>query len=243
MSFTEEGSRYAGDEDVCPCPKCGKRDTIIVKWSRSTNEEVIKVGCKACQLFEQSEEWSLAYVKWNLMVFDKIGNGGNDEMEKIHRLFFIKFTMAQEIKNIKKEIDEFVYNTYMPRIKAKIGDRFEAKYFHPGKWEIIDIEARYGINTGPIFVIKAVNLLDSGRQGNKIVEFWSDRMGKVKKLDDYVPATRWSMLIKNDECRLNNVSGIIIEVNYNNHLALIAVGASEVTIKSLRGVMVNKKRL
>ncbi len=243
MNTTEEGSRFAGNEDLCPCPQCGKRENIIVRWKRSPEDEMVWVGCDTCKIFEDSNDWSLSYVKWNLMVFDRNGNDGNEEMEKIYKMFYKKFTMAQDLKRMESEIDDFVTKTYMPRCKPKVGDRFEATYWYPGKWEIVKIEARYGINTGPIFILKATNLLESGRLGNKTVEFWSDRMGKAKKLDNFVPVKTWSMLVKNDECKLNGAIGKILEVDHKACMAKIQVGNAVIKIKTIKGIEVDKTRL
>lgn len=223
MSYMDKGSRPASDEDVCPCPKCGQRENIVVKWDRTGDEEMICVGCSKCDSYVTAPDWSLAYVEWNIKAFDEKGNDGDPDREHIYRLFHRKFLMQQELKLINNQIDEFVTSTYMPRFHLNVGDRFEAFYWAPGKWEIVEVTAEYGINTGQFYIIKAVELLPSGRLGHRTAEFWSDRMGEIRLLDNFVSATKWSMLHEGDVCKLLGDKGEIVEVNKVKRRAIVNI--------------------
>lgn len=243
MSYMDKGSRFASDEDVCPCPKCGQRENIVVKWDRDGDEETIQVGCDKCEHYVTTQDWSLAYVEWNIGAFDEKGNGGDHEREHIYRLFHRKFQMQQELKRIDRQIDDFVTSTYMPKFRLKVGDRFEAFYWDPGKWEIIDVTAKYGINTGQFYVIKATELLPSGRVGRRTTEFWSDRVGEIRLLDNFVSATKWSMLREGDACKLAGMTGRIVEVDQERRKAIIEMEGERVKVNNLARLEVYKCRL
>lgn len=244
MSYQDKGSRSASSEDVCPCPECGQKKNIVVKWKRSEHEEIFQVGCETCENYVAAQDWSLAYVEWNIKVFDSKGNSGNPNKEHIYRLLHRKFLMQQEIKCLDKEIDNFVTSKYMPKFPLKVGDRFETFYSSAGKWEIVDVTAKYGVNTGQFYIIKVVELLSSGRAGRRTREFWSNRIGKFRLLDNFVPATKWSMVVSGDPCKLDGVKGNITEVDSKRKRALVEIeGGKKTKIKNLRNLKVDKCRL
>ena len=140
--------------------------------------------------------------------------------------------MQQELKCIDRQIDDFVTSTYMPRFRLKIGDRFEAFYWAPGKWEIVGVTAQYGINTGQFYIIKAVELLPSGRIGRRTTEFWSDRIGEIRLLDNFVSATKWSMLREGDACKLEGATGKLVEVDQKKRKALVEIDGENVKVNN-----------
>ena len=243
MSYMDKGSRSASNEDVCPCPKCGQKESVIVKWDRTADCETIHVGCNTCEHYVTAQDWSLAYVEWNIKAFDEKGNHGDNEREHIYRLLHRKFLMQQEIKDIEKQIDDFVTSTYMPRFRLKVGNRFESFSWAPGKWEIVDVTARYGINTGQFYIIKAIEILPSGRTGQHTTEFWSDRIGDIRLLDNFVSATKWSMLQEGDNCKLAGAPGKIVQVDPNRRSAIIELESKNIKINKLVNLEVDKSRL
>lgn len=243
MSFMDKGSRSASDEDVCACPNCGQMEHIIVMWERNGDKQLVSVGCSKCDSYVTAQDWSLAYVEWNIQAFDKKGNDGDPDKEHVYRLFHRKFIMQREMKLLDKQIDDFVTSTYMPRSQLHTGDRFEAFDWSPGKWEIIEVTANYGINTGQFYIIKAVELLPSGRRGHHTAEFWSDRMGEIHLLDNFVSATKWSMLHKGDVCRLHGKEGKITVVNKEKRIAIIQIEGKRIPINKLENLEVDKCRL
>jgi len=243
VSYMDKGSRSASNEDVCPCPKCEQKDNIVVKWDRTEGDEVIQVGCEKCDNYVTTQNWSLAYVEWNIRAFDEKGSSGDHEREHIYRLLHRKFLMQEEIKNIDRQIDDFVTSTYMPRFRLKVGDRFETLERTPGKWEIVDVRAEYGINTGQFYIVKVVELSPNGRTGRRITEFWSDKVGKIRLLDNFVTATKWSMLRKGDACKLAGVTGKILEVDLKRRKAIVETEEGKVKINNLESLEVDKCRL
>ena len=151
--------------------------------------------------------------------------------------------MRQELKLIDKQIDDFVTATYMPRFHLSAGDRFEAFYLAPGKWEIVKVTAVYGINTGQFYIIKAVELLSSGRLGRRTAEFWSDKMGDIRLLDNFVSATKWSMLHEGDICKLSGEKCEIVEVNKEKRRAIVDIKGKRIQINNLARLEVDKCRL
>lgn len=239
----DKGSRSASGEDVCPCPKCGQEENIVVKWDRTGDEETIQVGCNKCENYVTAQDWFLAYVEWNIRAFDEKGNGGNHEREHIYRLFHRKCLLQQELKSVDREIDDFVTSTYMPRFCLKVGDRFESRYWFPGKWEIVGVTAHYGINTGQCYLIKAVELLPNGRTGRRTRDFPTNIIGKIRLLDNFVSAKKWSMLREGDACKLAGVSGKIVEIDQKRRKAIIEIEGEKVKINRLVSLEVDKGRL
>lgn len=239
--------RSANDEDVLTCPWCNSREHLIVKWKDEDGKIVsdwAMVGCERCNKFASGEQWKYAYINWNIMAYEGM-KGADQEVKHLELYKMLKRANDKELelKAINDEINEYLKRVILPECPFETNDIIRNNEHPQGLWEILSIEPVYGINTGPFCIMKAIEVTENGRYGNRTHEFLSNRLQAVEKHDKFFPATKWSMLVAGDECTFNSAEALIDKVDYAKKCVVIKSGKQVFHVKRLSGISVQKCRL
>jgi hypothetical protein len=238
----ENMERSAKEDDVKTCPLCASRDALVIRWLPDINKRVherTEVGCKKCGKFFSEKEDRHAIVAWNIFAIEEIERIGEKEKHsELYKLIYAHSQAEKQTASLRAKIDTYLENNITPSCPFRMGDRFKVKWRHKGVWSVRRVHSVYGWNTGPFWIIDALNVLKNGRLGEKSREFWERDKSKLVPLKPFWRPTKWKQLIPGDDCLYSSQSGQILNVDYSKRIAKINLNGETVQIKVLSNIFV-----
>jgi len=239
--------RSAKEDDVKTCPLCGSREALVIRWLPDINRNVhekTEVGCFKCKKFFSEKEDRHAIAAWNLFVVEEIDRIGKEETHvELYRLLYACSQAEKQVTSIQTKIDNYLEENISPTCDLKRGDRFKVKEWPGGIWSVDKVYSAYFWNTGPTWIINAINVLKNGRLGEEHHEFLERDRAKIEPIKPFWSPARWNQVIKGDNCLYLNQSGQILDVDHSKHIAKINLNGEDIQVKSLRELLVPIKRV
>ena len=161
--------RSASGDDVKTCPSCNSRDGLVIRWFSDIDyriHEITEVGCKKCHKFISEKEDRHAIAAWNLFVIEEAERTGKKEDHaELYRLLYAHSQAEKKTTSLRTKIDDYLEENFTPTCPLKKGDRFKFEGRVGEVWSVKKIYSVYGWNTGPFWIIDALNVLKNGRIG------------------------------------------------------------------------------
>jgi len=239
--------RGAADYDIKTCPLCGSRDGLVIRWLPDINHrvhEVTEVGCAKCGKFFSGKEDRFVFADWNLFAIEEFEQRGVREPHtQLHRLLH-ECAKAEKIAvDVRAQIDAYLEEHIAPTCPFGKGDRFRAVQYPRGVWSVQAVKAVYGYNTGPFWIVSAVNVLPSGRLGDKTHEFWQKDLNALRRLVPFWKPHTWRQVVPGDQCMILKQRGLIRSVDRSSRTASIALGDQLIEIRRLQDLEVPNVRV
>ncbi|MBC8459159.1 MAG: hypothetical protein H8D67_14290 [Deltaproteobacteria bacterium] len=239
--------RSAKEDDVKTCPLCGSREALVIRWLPDINHcvhEKTEVGCFKCEKFFSEKEDRHAIAAWNLFVVEEIERIGKKESHiELYRLLYEHSQAEKQAASLQTKIDNYLEENISPTCDLKRGDRFKVKEWPGGGiWSVEKVYSAYFWNTGPTWIIDAINVLTNGRLGEKHHEFLERDRAKIEPIKPFWPPTRWKQVIRGDNCLYSNQSGQILDVDNSKRIAKINLNGETIQVKSLSKLLLPIQR-
>lgn len=238
--------RSAKEDDVKTCPLCGSREALAIRWLPDIDyrlNERTEVGCKKCNKFFSEKEDRHAIAAWNLFVIEESERiGKKEDHVELYRLLYAHSQAEKKTAFIRTKIDDYLEENITPSSPLSKGDRFKVKGRGGGVWSVQNIHSVYGWNTGPFWIIDALNVLKNCRIGEKHREFWERDKAKLVLLKPFWRPTRWCQVIRGDDCLYMSRTGRILDSDHSKRMAKIKLNNETVQVTSLSNIFVPIKR-
>jgi len=239
--------RNAQEDDVKTCPLCGSREALVIRSFPDINHlkhEITEVGCKKCDKFFSEKKAKHAVAAWNLFVVEETDRIGKKESHiELYRLLYAHSQAEKQEASLQTKIDDYLEENISPACDLKIGDRFEVKGWPGGTWSVEKVYSAYFYNTGPTWIIAAINVLPNGRLGEEHHEFLESDRAKIEPIEPFWPPTRWKQVIQGDNCLYSNQSGQILDVDRSKRIAKININGETIQVTSLSKISVPIQRV
>lgn len=176
---------------------------------------------------------------WNLFAIEKFERRDIREPHaQLHRLLHECAQAEKNAAEVRAQIDVYLEEHIAPTCPFGKGDRFRAVRYPRGIWSIQAIRAVYGYNTGPFWIVGAVNVLPSGRLGDKTHEFWQKDAGALRRLLPFWKPHTWKQVVEGDDCMILKQRGLIRSVDRSSRAASIALGDQLIEVRRLQDLRV-----
>ncbi len=242
----ENMERTAQEYDVKTCPLCGSREALVIRWLPDIDHrvhEITAVGCKKCDKFFSEKEDRHAIAAWNHFVIQQVDRiGKKEDHVELYRLLYVHSQAEKQAASLRTRIDDYLEENITPTCPLKRRDRFKVKGGSGEVWSVKKVHSVYGWNTGPFWIIDALNVLKNGRIGDKHREFWGRDKAKLVPLKPFWRPTRWKQVIRGDDCLHSSQSGKILDVNHSKRIAKINLNSETVQVTSLSKISVPIQR-
>jgi len=172
---------------------------------------------------------------WNLFAIEEFERRGIREPHaQLHRLLHECARAERNAADVRAQIDAYLEEHIAPTCPFGKGDRFRAVRHPRGIWSVQAVRAVYGYNTGPFWIVSAVNVLPSGRLGDKTHEFWQQDADALRRLLPFWKPHTWRQVVPGDDCMVLKQRGLIRSVDRSSHVASIALGDQLVEVRRLQ---------
>ncbi|NQS90450.1 hypothetical protein HQ584_11755 [Patescibacteria group bacterium] len=238
--------RSAQEDDVKTCPLCGSREGLVIRWLPDLDypiHKITKVGCNTCGKFFLEKEARHAIAAWNFFVVEENDRTGKKESHiELYRLLYAHSQAEKKIASLQTKIDDYLEENISPTCDLKIGDRFKIKGRPREIWSIVKVYSAYFWSTGPTWIIDAINVLSNGRLGEKHQDFLEHERAKIEPIKTFWRPTRWSQVIRGDDCLYMRQPGRIFTVDRSKRMAKIKLNNQTVQVTSLRKIYIPIQR-
>lgn len=233
--------RSASQDDLVACPRCRSRLRLTIRWLPDLDHRVherTEVGCAACEIWFSAQEDRWAFAEWNVWACNEWERQGDRQPHAdLYRLLLEEAHLERAKSAAGDAVSRYLVEHVVPTCPWKPGDRFESLDRPTGTWSAIGVEAVYGTNTGPFWIVKARDVLPSGKLGDRSHEFWQ-HLYQLHPCPRYWEARLWDHVHEGDDCILSGRSGCIMHVDRRLRRAIIRIGADEVAIRRPHGLRV-----
>ena len=196
-----------------------------------------EVGCAKCGKFFAGKEDRFAMADWNLFAIEEFeGRGIREPHADLYRLLHTCATAEKNAAHVRDQIDAYLEEHIKPTCPFAKGDRFRAVRHPRGIWSVQSVKAVYGYNTGPFWIVSAVNVLPSGRLGDKTHEFWQQDAEALRRLFPFWKPNMWRQVIPGDECIVLTQRGVIRSADRSS--ASVALRDQLVEVRRLQDLRV-----
>lgn len=238
--------RTAQEDDVKTCPLCGSREALVIRWLPDIDyriHEITEVGCNKCGKFFSEKEDRHAIAAWNFFVVEEIDRIGKKESHvELYRLLYAHSQAEKQTASLQTKIDHYLEKNITLTCDLKRGDRFKIKGWPGEIWSVEKVYSAYFWNTGPTWIIDAINVLANGCLGEKHHEFLERDRAEIEPIKPFWRPTRWSQVIRGDDCLYVSQPGRILAVDHSKRMAKIKLNKETVQVTSLRNILVPIQR-
>jgi hypothetical protein len=238
--------RSAAGDDLVPCPNCRSRDHLLIRWIPEIDYRVherTNVGCSRCELWRSAKEDKWAFAQWNNWACDEWAKLGHEVPHaRLYQLLVEEMHVEVAERAAAGAVAKYLKEEIASRCKWTVGDRFEALEWPHGLWSVRNVEAVYGINTGPFCILKARNVLPSGTLGDSMHEFWDFR-AQMKPLSPFWRPRKWSQVVVGDACWVAEQLGVIAAVDREARQASITSAGQTLSVGRLSELLVPVHRV
>lgn len=176
---------------------------------------------------------------WNLFAIEEFERKGvHDPRAQLHKLLYEHAQAEKKVVEQRARINAYLEEHIAPTCPFRKGDRFRAIRYPRGIWSVQAVRAVYGYNTGPFWIIEAVNVLPSGRLGDKTHEFWQRDVEALKCLVPFWKPHTWRQVVPGDNCIVLTQLGLVQSVDRSLHTASIKLGNRIVEVRRLQDLKV-----
>lgn len=252
MTTDENFEHSLTNSDLITCPICEQRDRLKIRHIRQGKPESALgsyVGCERCdRWFHRPDIYTaLAVQEWNLSAINILKKGGHTfEHERLYRL-----VKADQLARLRQEKafergQQYLKKHVAAKCPFNLGEQIRLLTYPGGIWAVVKVDAFYDYRDGPFWLIHISKIQKSGRLSDThahhkcIREFDAD---KVQPIPQFWEPTRWSQVVKGDECIIGNQLGRLTSVDRNRRRANVTRddGTFE-EVKSLNEIHVPVKR-
>lgn len=239
--------RKGNEDDLKTCPLCGSRKALFMRWLPDIDHRVhekTEVGCNKCKKYFSEKEDRHAIAAWNFFVIEEMERSGKKEIHsELYKLLYQIAQAEKQAQNIQTKIKNYLEENITPTCDLKKGDRFKvSEWPNKGIWSVNKVYSAYFWNTGPTWIIDAVNVLKNGRLGEEHHDFLMRDRAKMEILKPFWPPTKWKQVINGDKCLYSNQTGVIMDVDYSKRIVKINLNGEVTQLKSLNNLSVPVRR-
>jgi hypothetical protein len=246
QKLTLDWERSYAEADIQTCPWCQSRSALSLRSfvSETGRESMIAVGCSTCNRWATELESSWAVAEWNDSAIREWQQLGMEiEHAELQQLFLEKTRLQRRMVQTDDAIRRYVEQRVVPNCPFRPGDLFQTSQRPAGVWYVERIEGRYGWNTGPFWVVHAVNVLPSGILGEKSAEFWQPDGESMRALRPFWRPSRWSQVVVGDACLIGDQEAVIESVDVRARSIRLRTSEEATTVIGLNSLLVPLARV
>ncbi|WP_126453898.1 hypothetical protein [Sulfuriflexus mobilis] len=239
--------RSASDDGFKTCPICNSKDGLVIRWYPDLDyhvHEYTEVGCTTCNVLFRGEEDRYAVSDWNRYVISENEKKGITESHAdLYRLLHEHYINERNEKDSRRKIDDYLKAHIASTCPFKKSDRFKIRTRQNGIWSVESVYAVYDYTKGPFWIIKAINVLKSGRIGDIRREIWQRDQHLLTPLKPFWKPYKWSQVVKGDTCLYKSNTGEIVNVDRFSREIEIEINEKIINLSRISDLMVPISRV
>ena len=116
--------RSCAHEDVMPCPVCGKRSGLTIRFSSplTSRDDTIQLGCQDCEKWVTEAEYKWAFAVWNKLALQECERRGTSVPQKEFIELYYDLVEAEKkvrgaeqiVQRLNGRVDEYLQREIAP---------------------------------------------------------------------------------------------------------------------------------